>query len=1340
MVRKLFTSIRRIKDVKGKAANNKLFEAPGAMVRRLENAGVRRLMEAIVKDLRAPLFLPITDELATGRDLPSPVFDFNLTAMGYAMQLLKFAPANVKEWMKAGRVLGGEGDAPYQHRYPTPVPTVRVGELDVPVRKEPPFVGMYSAEDIARALTIIGYVDTRRKSTSGRKVHWIKHHKAAALVPPTKFPGYHNPDNKPITSSKDGEEQEPFLNRNASLSLVHRSMVLALGEKQDKTAKRPTGDNDDDNDDNNNNENNNEDDDDDDDVGDDDGNDTDGGDGPDERPKGTTGDFDPLGALFSSSSTLTDRLMRANGKGLPKAYNGPTEAEWVSTLRVLQHEAVDLGIVIAQRTSTMQRERRSFAAVLHSEHLESYMREVSTRPHYIAATRKSQAHATEAGKALDKMNSRLQALQLQGASADELQAQRNLQGQAFTQNFSVDEMYRTSFLLDAHIQSFQPPETVDFERLRRQMALTADHRLYDIVGVEPLLPHQVADLGRVIEKLKRGVSVGLNLDMGLGKTKIALATIEVMARRTESYNKSVKSGDEPQPHAPTLFILPVNVLKQTIKEASAHNPGFRLIVFYGSDKKSIGNTGAELLEAGRFHKVMKQLMDATHLPQTSRTVIFTSYDTWRVRMVRTTQTRFVFVKKDMDIEDDRKTPEADDDDDSDSELPDREENEEDRDEEEEEQEEDREEDNTEDRARASTPHAPHTPRKRKRHGDNAFASTPKKRRCGIRRTLTENELQQRMQDISEEMEKKKKKDASWKHATHYVKMELGHREIRAISKESGEDPDGNLINYEWRDESSASYSFKLLILDEAHIARNFQKSYNRYLSLIKREYGVWITGTLIMSGNRDIIGFACFLFEHVPIDGVQLADSLLAAIDRQSLTALWSSEYDPYSGRLPGNIDTGDGIAAKEKGRVVGILHDDFALDDNIKTVLRQYYDNGIRLWQVCPHLILAMGRIIGWEFTFSDSVTSALKNNFCIFRSARAIINSPDGHGVTFPGIDLPLQTVHYEEVNHGILHKKLVKTHGEESALSSFTPPSQGMDNVITTAVAGNRLQATGNVEKPPNRNFGSQRAGNMVAFDARFKRVLEHDLHKKMVKRKEAVARVLHEISHEGIKLTDAEIERIQKETNEGRVITFGTDSCRDLARSDLYHGLGTFFSMTNLEPGWYGPSTSSDWLQYLAHGSPVINRVIQLIYLYVIQGKERLLIFCDLPVLQMYLYGTVLLCGVQAFTARSTDKGSEKQAALDAFLNPKTGPCVFVANMSIMGTGVNLQRQCCKGIFVNFHSNAQIIRQAQARLYRMGQLRHVVWHVIKVVDSYQDYVEHGMLKRWTIQLWADVKVPS
>lgn len=42
------------------------------------------------------------------------------------------------------------------------------------------------------------------------------------------------------------------------------------------------------------------------------------------------------------------------------------------------------------------------------------------------------------------------------------------------------------------------------------------------------------------------------------------------------------------------------------------------------------------------------------------------------------------------------------------------------------------------------------------------------------------------------------------------------------------------------------------------------------------------------------------------------------------------------------------------------MLYNDFPIDDPLKAAIRDYYAKGIRIWQVCPHLILALGRSIG--------------------------------------------------------------------------------------------------------------------------------------------------------------------------------------------------------------------------------------------------------------------------------------------------------------------------------------------------------------------------------------------
>lgn len=151
---------------------------------------------------------------------------------------------------------------------------------------------------------------------------------------------------------------------------------------------------------------------------------------------------------------------------------------------------------------------------------------------------------------------------------------------------------------------------------------------------------------------------------------------------------------------------------------------------------------------------------------------------------------------------------------------------------------------------------------------------------------------------------------------------------------------------------------------------------------------------------------------------------------------------------MPGNSDTGDRLAAKEKGRIVGILHNDFPLDDSIKAVLRQYYDNGIRLWQVCPHPILAIGRIVGWEFTFSDSIPSALKNNFCIFRSARAGVVLSLNSAREFVFQREQLQVAKFSPAPRPGCDDACEAQAAGETRASALPPPNKGLDDAADGA----------------------------------------------------------------------------------------------------------------------------------------------------------------------------------------------------------------------------------------------------------------------------------------------------
>ncbi|KAF3072859.1 hypothetical protein CFAM422_004886 [Trichoderma lentiforme] len=77
---------------------------------------------------------------------------------------------------------------------------------------------------------------------------------------------------------------------------------------------------------------------------------------------------------------------------------------------------------------------------------------------------------------------------------------------------------------------------------------------------------------------------------------------------------------------------------------------------------------------------------------------------------------------------------------------------------------------------------------------------------------------------------------------------------------------------------------------------------------------------------------------------------------------------------------------------------------------------------------------------------------------------------------------------------------------------------------------------------------------------------------------------------------------------------------------------------------------------------------------------------------------------------------------------------------MSTGVNLHHACSRGILATFHFNAKTLQQVHGRLNRLGQKEAVIWHNIKVKDSFHDHQERMLLMKWVKQLSAECSLPE
>ncbi|KAL7785125.1 hypothetical protein V8C43DRAFT_317846 [Trichoderma afarasin] len=151
-------------------------------------------------------------------------------------------------------------------------------------------------------------------------------------------------------------------------------------------------------------------------------------------------------------------------------------------------------------------------------------------------------------------------------------------------------------------------------------------------------------------------------------------------------------------------------------------------------------------------------------------------------------------------------------------------------------------------------------------------------------------------------------------------------------------------------------------------------------------------------------------------------------------------------------------------------------------------------------------------------------------------------------------------------------------------------------------------------------------------------------------------------------------------------------------------------------------------------------MKLTHKYIYICNERIVIYVDTPWIQQMMYASMKMAGFVTLTVRSTDKQGAKIEALRLFTDPRSKAQILIANINIMATGVNLHDACRVGVIVSQHFNPKTNLQIHGRLNRLGQKHSVIWHCLKVKDSFHDHQDRFMLTKWARQLSAESNVKS
>ncbi|KAK2063758.1 hypothetical protein LY76DRAFT_166743 [Colletotrichum caudatum] len=104
----------------------------------------------------------------------------------------------------------------------------------------------------------------------------------------------------------------------------------------------------------------------------------------------------------------------------------------------------------------------------------------------------------------------------------------------------------------------------------------------------------------------------------------------------------------------------------------------------------------------------------------------------------------------------------------------------------------------------------------------------------------------------------------------------------------------------------------------------------------------------------------------------------------------------------------------------------------------------------------------------------------------------------------------------------------------------------------------------------------------------------------------------------------------------------------------------------------------------------------------------------------------MAGFNVESIRSYHSEAERSVSVKRFTESGSGVEVLVANTNVSLNGLDLQDECHNGAFVGIEWSINTHIQRAGRLVRLGQKHPVIFHILKVKDTYYDYIERNIIR--------------
>lgn len=347
-----------------------------------------------------------------------------------------------------------------------------------------------------------------------------------------------------------------------------------------------------------------------------------------------------------------------------------------------------------------------------------------------------------------------------------------------------------------------------------------------------------------------------------------------------------------------------------------------------------------------------------------------------------------------------------------------------------------------------------------------------------------------------------------------------------------------------------------------------------------------MTGTPLVSGLHDIISPLVLLWEKIGIEAVA------EYADYGSIQGLWRTSYDPYNeNRWEDGTFTRGVFTAEFKAKYPSKSWDE----------MEEFYERtGVKIWQLNPVIVEAAGREAEWSGSFGQNVVSVILRILALQRSLGSRLLLPDG-AVCYPRADLHPMTIATEELNFDSNCQSYIRDHGRLCATHSFLPSPA---NKIFTASRG----GISSTQHEDSINLSAYRQGILVAYDYRTSSIIQSNVEDIFGADVTTIENAITAFRDRKI-MPNSQSQRHDGGSDNGKGQAIGVEHLQELLSFDQNAGLDYFFSLTCLDPAVNSPMGRSGWLYWLCATSPILSRCLELAYRYVLQDKERIVLYVD-----------------------------------------------------------------------------------------------------------------------------------